>query len=68
MENAPLNTAGVFGHAAVPPEFFDAADRQLRLSALQLAVDAYKAGDCKVSIVSKTVEFYLFLKTGQFPE
>lgn len=68
METAAQNTSGMFGHAAVPAAFAVAADQQLRLSALQLAVEAHKAGDYKTSIVAKTVDFYVFLKTGAFPE
>ena len=43
-------------------------DREIRLQALQLAVSAHNAGDCKKDVAGKAEAFLAFLWTGEFPK
>ena len=66
MENAANNDlAGQLAQSPTTPAGW--ADRELRLQALQLAVSAHSAGDCKRDVADKATAFIAFLKTGAFP-
>lgn len=63
METAAINDA-FRGQMAARSTF---ADDQLRHAALQFAVEAHKSGASpEKTINEKALEFYAFLKTGQF--